>query len=140
MRPIKFRAWDKHNKIMWPIKTLHFNQETGVLEALGFSYRGAIFEPDEDKNVLMQFTGLHDKNGKEIWEGDVVRSYFDYSDEDGQPCGEKHETHEVVKFEKGIQGWPSFRAGVLNFGEFEIEVVGNIYENPELLKSQPKQS
>jgi uncharacterized phage protein (TIGR01671 family) len=82
--------------------------------------------------TLMQYTGLKDKNGKEIYEGDLLRCVFDDEDEDNTPS-------EVV-FARGaffIGYEPNMIC--LTVGECEadeLEVIGNIYENPELL-TQP---
>lgn len=84
----------------------------------------------ENRNyIFMQFTGLFDKNGKEIYEGDVIKL-------DNEP-------NYYVIFEKGcflgkeIKGWDSM---VDNFPiglQSQIgEVIGNVYENPDLLKGE----
>ena len=124
MREIKFRVWHKEKKIMGEVlgidilhKEIFFsNEDVDCYEHVDF------------KNIeLMQYTGLKDKNGKEIYEGDILFESF----------GEKY--YKVV-FENG-----SFRAefeGVFDEYSFDLidvvaqgyEVVGNIYQNPELLK------
>ena len=123
MREIKFRAWHKEKKIIGEVlgidilhKEIFFsNEDVDCYEHVDF------------KNIeLMQYTGLKDKNGKEIYEGDILFESF----------GEKY--YKVV-FENG-----SFRAEFE--GDFEeysfdlidvvaqgYEVLGNIYQNPELL-------
>jgi uncharacterized phage protein (TIGR01671 family) len=126
MREIKFRAWDKEKKQMTPSFNLwsltedeNFNL---CLDGYGILYPNRV--------ILMQYTGLHDKNGKEIYEGDIVSEWF-YPD-----FG-----IEKTRFE-GIVEW--FDSGwfvkTKNVGEIsltdtaEIEIIGNIYENPESLK------
>jgi hypothetical protein len=111
MREIKFRAWDKENK-----EWCEWDDGDIVI------HNDGTFEPHE-RLVLMQFTGLHDKNGKEIYEGDIL----------SWGAGDKS----VVKWEFG-----GFLAGG-RFQEISYEkskIIGNIYENPELLDDSKKES
>nr|DAP15138.1 MAG TPA: YopX protein [Caudoviricetes sp.] len=126
MREIKFRAWVKEKKAIFEVILIDYvtKKVTYLLERVGhlLSIRDAKFYDVE----LMQYTGLKDKNNKEIYEGDILFESF----------GERY--YKVV-FENG-----SFKAEVE--GDFEeyffdlidvvaqgYEVVGNIYENPELI-------
>lgn len=117
----KFRAWDKLGKIMLPVGDIDTSYKLVYLE----EDNGYRCERDFDEIELMQFTGLKDKNDKEIFEGDIVKftitNGFDYVvDEYG-----------VVTYKQG-----AFFI-VKDFAEYlisyvytdEIEVVGNIYEN-----------
>ena len=114
MREIKFRAWHKNTKVMLDPVDLH---TMCVLNGgLGFS----------DDIVLMQYTGLKDKNGIEIYEGDIISfggaiNYIViWGDE---PF--------LAFYYKPIAGGEMF---VLKKRECEkLEVIGNIFENPELL-------
>ncbi len=111
MRVIKFRAWDKTlNKIhSWSTIENHFTLE----ELLDTNF----FE-------AMQYTGLKDKNGVEIYEGDIL-SYFGFEYE--------------VTFEESAFGW-SEDGQFYAFAEMAIDeiektkIIGNIYENPKLAK------
>ena len=78
-----------------------------------------------DKNSwqVMQFTGLHDKNGKEIYEFDIVKI---------KSCGDEY--IDVVKFYIDGDYQSCFRTGILGWHRDEIEVIGNVFENPNLLK------
>ena len=86
-----------------------------------------------DAETIGQFTGLHDKNGKEIYEGDIIRAYgskgdeikhiVEYSDKEAMFC---------TKLIGAEMLGGSITQRWLN--EFEFEVIGNIYDNPELLK------
>ena len=112
MREIKFRVWQSksinHDNKMWKIEEL----PNGMLESL-------IQEQSLKKGILMQYTGLKDKNGKEIYEGDIIN----WTTED---------VNDVVRFKDGtfmIGDVCSFNVSVSN-----LEVIGNIYENPDLLK------
>jgi hypothetical protein len=122
-REIKFRAWDKKKKEMIYYDNdshdeLVFNLNSG--EFLLWSDGGSYETKDL---VLLQFTGLKDKNGKEIYEGDII-AY------DGKG-------REIVEFENGCF-WVNL-GGELPVPLFaqmgiEFEVIGNIYENKDLLK------
>jgi hypothetical protein len=80
--------------------------------------------PDTDNLVVMQYTDLKDKNGKEIYEGDVYEM-SGFPNDEGQMQMEKHE----VKWPEFLIDWYSPKDKQL-----DIEIIGNIYENPELLK------
>lgn len=144
MREIKFRAWDKKNKEMSQVVEMIFNQYGGI--DVRTSRRMDINEDCLGKDSLMQYTGLKDKNGKMIFEGDIVKenrfsslSQVIWSQGEGSLVGkvkglfgeESDLTgfiHELGKFEfKGIKGITKAHY----IGEFEV--IGNIYENPELL-------
>ena len=108
-----------------------------------------IFPETEPDAILMQFTGLKDKNGKEIYEGDVIlvpdEDVVPVTDE-GQgpiePCNHIVAVEfrngefgfEIPKTDDGETGWFTWR----KWGEYsdpkEIEIIGNIYENTNLLK------
>ena len=108
MREIKFRAWSKKKK-----KMIYNWQDTTNVESFGFDGNG-YFE-------IMQYTGLKDKNGKEIYEGDV----FEWDEGDLY----------IIEWieQEGCWGTSS-RIWLCNSNwRGYIKVVGNIYENPELL-------
>jgi len=116
MRAIKFRAWDKKEKTMEKPFDLYsvgyLNGENG--------YEARYY-------ILLQFTGLHDKNGKEIYEGDIVKDSTDI------PARIEYDDGAfILRILTGQFANSTDMAGEGN-NQF-YEVIGNIYENPELLK------
>lgn len=163
MRPIKFRAWfvptdwetekqkngrmvyfneigycDEYNHLKFQLAQESTNEDGGSYSNLSAEF--------EDFKHVMQFTGLHDKNGKEIYEGDIV-----LCDDGGEYFSQEYD-------EEKDEYYPIFKAKVIGptetYPAFEIdpnpcddcnglsqamatgtlEVIGNIHENPELLK------
>ena len=122
MREIKFRAWFKLLKRMYVVRELRFNRNKSIVIITNHTGGTA-----PNSYELMQFTGLKDKNGKEIFEGDIVKMKSYYLRDDIELGG----TY-VVEWEDVIDG--TLDCDVKNQLENNIEVIGNIYENPELLK------
>ena len=135
MREIKFRAWDKEEKKMI--------YEALEIKNIGLGEGSVLISEETQKGhelIWLQFTGLKDKNGKEIYAGDIVRDNIL-----GSGCLEK-ERDNVGFIHQGEGGtWLWLRPHneidqigggetLLSVLEFEAEVIGNIYENPELLK------
>lgn len=128
MRVPKFRAWDKLGRIMLPVGDIDTSYKLVYLE----EDNGYRYERDFDEIELMQSTGIKDKNGKEIFEGDVVK----YKSKKGTFTdiatyskfyaffGLKDDTGDLIC---------SFDWLLENVGKDGFEVIGNIYENPELL-------
>lgn len=114
MREIKFRSW-------YPLENRMMSHDE-MSDMLDLSY-GEMFGEAEMKAIpTMQFTGLKDKNGVEIYEGDIV-------------CNEGFK--EKVYWDQ-FYGWvvsDEAMLGEVNFAS--IKVIGNIYENPELLEDTP---
>ena len=140
MREIKFRAWDSQAKRMLEVVTLSFMKMTGSLtHVTTWDYR----DIDEltkinfpDKINLMQYTGLKDKNGKEIYVGDIVKIFT----VTGGKFQDERRLEEIHWWNSGfcrgikdVQGLPLWW---LDKDTQKFEVVGNIYENPELLKEK----
>lgn len=145
----KFRAWDKIDKELYSVDEINFNR--GEFESIG---DGITFLRGADEIELMQSTGLRDKNGKEIFEGDILKfndEWEDYCQEgyvDGSSEGinyvligsektyfifEKTKYPDSSLFYYVNEEHLTFQE-VMEDDEFEFEVIGNIYENPELLE------
>lgn len=110
MREIKFRAWDKRYNKLWSWEYITEHMNFGVFDSKDWE--------------LMQFTGLKDKNNKEIYEGDILTAF------------------ELPNKKYFLVEWDNF-CSKFSFpysvkcvdGQRQYEVIGNIYENPELLTS-----
>jgi len=119
MREIKFRVWSIKGKTMW-----YINKQTKLsLEGDSWQVRDDVIGNrfrcswhEDEKGILMQYTGLKDKNGKEIYEGDIIQRGTTVSDIVFENCG--------FKLRKGNSVCDVIKP---------FEVIGNIYENPELL-------
>lgn len=121
-RPIKFRTWDVPNKQMLYAFSNKFISDAFLAKEV----RG-------DDLILMQFTGLLDKNDKEAYHKDIVR------DEDGNTYlveWDDKDAEFYLKLIHGITGFSHLTASLVK----EREVIGNIYENPELLVSNESSS
>ena len=125
MREFKFRAWDRKPKKMYYSETEQFD------DMLGFRFKH--FEDLDNSPIYMEYTGMKDINGKDIYEGDIVEFKL-YAD------GEKSRNICVVTFENGEfyphpdVYWPSDEYYGYEYSDFKV--LGNIYENSELLKEE----
>jgi len=174
MREIKFRAW----ALLWhgPGYAMHYGVEKAydtlgkmtdsqgqeILDYTWESFAEVLDEADQGKLFLMQYTGLHDKNGKEIYEGDWLE--FIYAHEPGCACDHcwPCQVGEILGVKWVNDGWEllppdsylngegdregfceecSSRGGLYSLNHemdigFYTKVIGNIYENPDLLKEK----
>jgi len=131
-REIKFRGWDTILKSMVEVFTIHWNSDNEIIGGYFLNKYGEenTFDTELQKLELMQFTGLKDRNGKEIYEGDICRF----------GSGRIKEI-EYKGGGFGFQPDKEWRTEFVSFSghnEFKIlmehiEVIGNIYETPKLL-------
>ena len=120
MREIKFRAWNKQKKEMMKVSSISLENKEIAVKDFGTYHFFRIKDIE-----LMQYTGLKDKNGKEIYEGDIVVLN---NIENDNMC--------IVRYEHSsyrLEGW-SLREDLSNVEGRFLEVVGNIYENKNLLE------
>ena len=113
MRDIRFRAWNKDTNEMHYTYNIHNGKGFGTLV---FNFRPVMYS---DNFNLMHYTGLNDKNGKMIYEDDIVE------------VGVQFPKKEVVFFEKGIFRTKTNALAVFND---TCLIIGNIQENPEMIK------
>jgi len=149
-REIKFRAWDKTKKCFLP------DDCYSILNRTNFGAFGVMIKDFEDykegeyfydsAQELMQCTGIKDKNGKEIYEGDIIK--YKINDPKHPKNEESKEWIDLViwgEYDDGeylfhaqcwtVDGCPLSDMNSHTWGHpaYEFEVIGNIYENPELL-------
>jgi len=129
MRQIKFRAWDKRDKHMLSQtfykgslgKQTHLEWMSGDGCGYAIEFKDAFCL--EDTLELMQFTGLHDKNGKEIYEGDIISA--EWIDPNNGYTTTMIQQVRDISISNGY--WEIYNP------ERTAKIIGNIYENPELL-------
>jgi len=135
-REVKFRAWvteyaDEESPgymLDLPANKLHFDCEDGFVLAFGDPgfWACECYEKRKPKFEVMQFTGLKDKNGREIWEGDII---------EGDLFDARLPTRGVVVYDDEHACYANKNEAGLTF-LFKIDdkiIIGNIYENPDLL-------
>jgi len=122
---IRFRVWNPELKEMYILSKKEYLGGTGIYDdSVG-----------HDKSVWMQFTGLHDRNGREIYEGDIVKwGHLEGNIENPVRIA-------IVEFDPDLQFRcinldHIFRFGCFMYPSEALEVIGNIYENPEWLEAE----
>ena len=124
MREIKFRVWDSSESKMLSWEDMNSHSDIWNLD----------YWFEDNNLILMQYTGLKDKNGKECYFNDFVKLKND------------DRIYQVVQDDFGIPLFTDFNAGMdINFSDYfigmnrranDFEIIGNIYENSELLESE----
>lgn len=129
MREIRFRAWLPEEKEMQMVHDIHFNEDGSFWRIRFYSEGHNYVIQGANKYELMQFTGLKDKNGKEVYEDDIIEfenqgKYVIIYREDSAMFYVRPTTNGEqipIWLEYSNQNCP-------------YEVIGNIYENPELME------
>lgn len=128
MREIKFRAWDTiRNSLRYDILSM----DIGFTDEYSCLYMKEMSPLYKKDCIIEQYTGLHDKNGNEIYEGDIVKIQDPYNG-----CWSTNGA-EVIFSNDYVGGWViSNEKHNLNLGtrQNRIKTIGNIHETPELLK------
>lgn len=139
MREIKFRAWDKQDKRMivdeqdfLPVAVTN----KGILRLSPYHTENLWSIADGERFVLMQYTGLSDKNGKEIYEGDILKVPDLYETPENTSATYHNELIDFVECCFRLGGQPL--CDDAEYVSDECEVIGNIHEHPNLLQEETK--
>lgn len=117
---IKFRAWNKKDKVMVDVAAMNFGP-SGLWSLIEYAYDAELQLADNYE--LMQYTGLHDKNGREVYEGDIVKNEY------GKVMEVQYDPRSAAF------GVGDYYFGTIGSGK-TLEVIGNIFDNPELLEGK----
>jgi uncharacterized phage protein (TIGR01671 family) len=130
-KEIKFKAWDPVSKFFHAPMTMHQMLDICALPSDAVQSIAIKFRVTRNDLEFLQSTGLKDKNGKELFEGDVYRYQYEYdSDYDGDMPIVK--TSSGVATIKDVNDTYWVTQAKKEGGT--VELIGNIYENPELIK------
>lgn len=135
-RELKFRAWDKKNRAYAKVLKIYFGSNSSLLGVLVEDYdTNHAYELGPEQIRLEQCTGLKDKNGNEIYEGDIVKTESPDMPNFGAGAIAMQQQMYVI-MNAPIYDDPEFSHCELlgYYCDTELEIIGNIHENPELLK------
>jgi uncharacterized phage protein (TIGR01671 family) len=140
-RKIKFRAWDSKNRVLLFSDTLWVRLDGKRLLVEWDLGQNSCVDLSDKQYTLQQFIGIEDVNGKDIYEGDIIKTQI-YDGWDAVPCGYCNYEVKWSLVELAWRGYTNkmngLYSGVNIFKDVLIEVVGNIFENPELLDNGKK--
>ena len=121
MRELKFRVWLSYHNTMDFISNLYGFEELGITE-------------DSKETPIMQYTGLKDKNGKEIYENDFLRTPNGLSPMAMLANGVGSHSIGLVEWDPNSLAWVLDDEYLSGSQCEDLEIIGNIYENPEVLQ------
>ena len=137
MREPRFRAWIERYQKYMPVAMIHFEPILGKIDYIEVVATGgdwAKFYPEEF--IIEQYTGLKDKNGKEIYEGDIVRNTVEVAPNKSSTYKIYYDQHHAMYAMSPVDG-------KIDIGDFygyimrrHFEVIGNVHENGDLLKEE----
>ncbi|EGO8530299.1 hypothetical protein SAV58_001739 [Enterococcus faecalis] len=131
----KFRVWDKNTEDVVDVKTIDLEKDGSI--GCIVDYNG--INLDMTECVIMQSTGLKDKNGVEIYESDLVKVIDGESEEDSYISVVKNYSNEGypafdIEYPPNYHYDSNVLSAIMCNGFETIEVIGNVYDNPELLE------
>jgi uncharacterized phage protein (TIGR01671 family) len=143
MREVRFRAWDKHTKVMtYYVDVYSADENWWSADVVDPNTKDTKYCFDSNTGELMEYTGLRDKDGKKIFEGDILNAIVYPPDKKGGydsiPIFKK-DNQITIGFDKGCfvvlpeaHLW-RFIANINDTSKTDYQIIGNVYENPELL-------
>lgn len=150
MREIKFRVWCKENEQFIQFNKIGFLEDGSLWYVQGVDETNPPYFENQNDWELMQYTGLKDKKSVEIYEGDIVRftnSIDEIYNEVGKVTWEQSECNFVAQYKTANcvtqeENGTTITIYLISNETYrecvEYEVIGNIYENPELLEREPQ--
>jgi uncharacterized phage protein (TIGR01671 family) len=142
MRDFQFKVWDNDSNRFLEIDYINFNRDGSIKELIlidGYDFDiGCVeyhsYTPNDVE--ILQYSGIKDKNGKKIYEGDIIEKYI--STDGLKPKKKKiklkiyfeHGEFKAKRITKVPKSYKWYNRGVF----YDCKIIGNIYENPELLK------
>lgn len=139
-KEIKFRAWNKKDKVMVDVAAMNFGP-SGLWSLIEYAYDAELQLADNYE--LMQYTGMNDKNGREIYEGDIL--YFgsvwcvgdEYDPREEEHTGLVEYRPDYASYVVNCNGKIYPLEQLISFDGYSVQ--GNVHENPELLEGKHEQ-